>query len=96
MSLAPSKPTAIVPLAALHPDQILTMDEWCCLNRISIRTGRRIIKSGHGPVVTQVSAQRIGVLVKDNARWQAARARKLNAADGARKPARRRKTRERA
>jgi hypothetical protein len=94
MSLLPSKPTAIVPLAALHPDQILTMDEWCCLNRISMRTGRRIIKSGKGPAVTQVSAQRIGILVKDNARWQ--RARQRNAADAGPpgKPLRRRKQRK--
>jgi hypothetical protein len=71
--------------------------EWCRLNRISERTGRRILASGNGPVVTQVSAQRIGVLVKNNARWQASRARKRSAADGAPtgKPARRRKQRSR-
>jgi hypothetical protein len=93
MSLAPSKPTALAPLAPLHPDQVLMFHEWCRLNRISERTGRRILASGNGPVVTQVSAQRIGVLVKNNARWQASRARKLPAADGAGtgKPASRRR-----
>src|SRR5262245_60510526 len=95
MSLLPSKPTAIVPLAALHPDQILTIDQWCCLNSISVRTGRRILASGAGPVVTRLSRQRVGILVKNNAQWQAARARKQNAADGARKPVRRRKQQSR-
>ena len=79
MSFLPANPTAIVPLAALHPDQILTVEQWCCLNGISVRTGRRVIKSGAGPVVTRVSAQRIGIRVKDNARWQVSRARKRNA-----------------
>ena len=97
MSLASSRPTALVPLAPLHPDQVLMFHEWCRLNRISERTGRRIFASGNGPVVTQVSAQRIGVLVKNNQRWQASRARKRNAADGAPKgkPARRRKQQSR-
>ena len=63
------------PLATSHPNQVLTFHEWCQLNRISMRTGRRIINSGTGPVVTQLSPHRIGVTVGNNAAWQASKAR---------------------
>ena len=62
-------------LAQMHPNQILTLFEWAQLNRISVRTARRIIAGGDGPVVTQLSSQRIGISVANNAAWQAARAR---------------------
>jgi len=64
------------PLASLHPDQILLFTEWCELNRISPRTGRRILASDGGPIVTRLSHQRIGITVANNAKWQASRARK--------------------
>jgi hypothetical protein len=63
------------PLATSHPNQVLTFFEWCQLNRISARTGRRIINSGAGPVVTQLSPHRIGITVASNAKWQASKAR---------------------
>ena len=63
------------PLATLHPNQILSFHEWCQLNRISVRTGRRIIARGEGPVVTQLSPQRIGISVVNNALWQQLRER---------------------
>lgn len=56
-------------------NRVLTFREWCLLNGISERTGRRIIKSGHGPTVTQLSLKRIGITIANNADWQAARAR---------------------
>jgi hypothetical protein len=63
------------PLAATHPDQILSFHEWCRLNRISVRTGRRIIASGEGPMVTQLSPNRFGITVANNAAWQRTRER---------------------
>ena len=63
------------PLATLHPNQILTIFEWAQLNRISASTAHRILASGHGPTVTQMSPQRIGVTVGDNAAWQTTRKR---------------------
>ena len=60
---------------SLDEDKVLTFAEWCELNRIGKRTGRRIIRSGNGPVVTQLSARRIGITVGNNRRWQEARAR---------------------
>jgi hypothetical protein len=60
---------------SLDDDKVLTFAEWCKLNRIGQRTGRRIIKSPDGPVVTQLSARRIGITVANNRQWQASRAR---------------------
>jgi hypothetical protein len=60
---------------SLDDDKVLTFAEWCKLNKIGQRTGRRIIGSGNGPIVTQLSERRIGITVGNNRRWQAARAR---------------------
>jgi hypothetical protein len=63
------------PLTTAHPNQVLTFFEWCQLNRISTRTGRRILASGSGPSVTQLSTHRVGITIANNAKWQAARER---------------------
>jgi hypothetical protein len=63
------------PLSLVHDSQVLTFHEWCQLNRISERTGRRILNSGTGPVVTQLSPKRIGITVGADKAWKAARAR---------------------
>jgi len=57
------------------PNAILTFREWCRLNRLSERNGRRIIGSPDGPVVTQLSARRIGISRANNERWQRSRER---------------------
>jgi hypothetical protein len=54
----------------------MSLPEWCFLNGFSPRTGRRIVAAGEGPVITQLSKQKVGVTVAANAKWQAARARK--------------------
>jgi hypothetical protein len=56
-------------------DAVLTIPEWCLLNHISERQGRRILASGTGPIVTQLSANRAGVTRRNNRIWQASRAR---------------------
>ena len=61
---------------ALTDRQILTFNEWCVLNALSERTGRRILKSGTGPKVVQLSARRLGVTVAANRAWQQSRERK--------------------
>jgi hypothetical protein len=66
-------------VSTLHPNQILSLSEWCALNGFSIRTGRRIRASGDGPVVIKLSPNRIGITVADNARWQRSRASKTAA-----------------
>jgi hypothetical protein len=66
----------LLPLpAVLHDDLVLDFSQWCALNDVSIRTGRRILANGGGPEVTQLSKHRIGVRVKANRVWQASRAR---------------------
>ena len=55
--------------------RVLNFRQWCELNGFSQATGRRIIKAGEGPIVTQLSMRRIGVTVANNAEWQASRAR---------------------
>jgi hypothetical protein len=61
----------------LNQHQVLKFVDWCRLNGISPATGRRILKSGKGPIVTQLSARRIGITIGANAEWQASRARKI-------------------
>jgi hypothetical protein len=63
------------PLSALHDDQVLTFHEWCRLNGFSERTGRRELGGPDGPIVTQLSSRRIGVIVRNNRRWQESRKR---------------------
>jgi hypothetical protein len=66
---------APLPITLLHDDQVLSFVQWCQLNHISERTGRRILQGANGPVVTELSAKRIGVTVGANRRWQQSRAR---------------------
>jgi hypothetical protein len=58
--------SAPLSMTSLHDDQVLTFREWCQLNRISERTGRRILQGGNGPVVTKLSSKRLGVIVRNN------------------------------
>jgi hypothetical protein len=74
------------PLAPSHVNQVLLFAEWCSLNRISERTGRRIIASGNGPKLTQLSSNRFGITVGNNATWQAQRERMTPAAPRRRGP----------
>jgi hypothetical protein len=56
-------------------DAVLTFKEWCALNSLSERQGRRILKSGNGPTITALSDRRIGISRKHNIEWQVRRAR---------------------
>ena len=60
---------------SLSDDQVLTFLEWCALNGISPRTGRRILAGPDPPTVTMLSPRRFGVTVRANRAWQHARAR---------------------
>jgi hypothetical protein len=53
--------------------RVLTLRDWCKLNSLSFATGKRILASGEGPPVVQLSARRVGIRVIDNARWQESR-----------------------
>lgn len=70
------RPSALdAPFAMANDAQVLTFFEWCKLNRLSERTGRRVLRSGTGPKVVQLSAKRIGITIGANKRWQASRER---------------------
>jgi hypothetical protein len=58
------------PFSESHPDQVLTFLEWCKINRLSERTGRRILGAPGGPAVTMLSPRRIGITVRANHAWQ--------------------------
>jgi hypothetical protein len=57
-------------------DEILTFEEWCELNKISPRTGTRVLAGPDGPIVTRLSAKRIGITRGNNAKWQRSRERR--------------------
>jgi hypothetical protein len=59
----------------LNDDQVLTFAEWARLNSLSPRNGRRILQSGAGPRVVQLSARRIGITIRSNREWQQSRER---------------------
>ena len=71
----PKQSALAVPSESLHPNQVLTIREWAALNNIGLRTAMRLLASGNGPVVTQLTEKRIGITVANNAKWQASRAR---------------------
>jgi hypothetical protein len=56
-------------------NRVLSFRQWCILNGISARAGRRILASGNGPTVTQLSDRRIGITIRANREWQEARER---------------------
>jgi hypothetical protein len=62
-------------------DAVLTFKEWCGLNGVGERTGRRILASGNGPTIIRLTDKRIGVTRRNNRIWQAQRARKTGETD---------------
>jgi hypothetical protein len=54
------------------PDEVLTFAEWCKLNKLSMRTGRRVLKlpEPNRPVIIQLSPNRIGITRRSNRNWQ--------------------------
>jgi hypothetical protein len=55
-------------------DRVMSFALWCEINSLSQATGRRLRKAGKGPIFTQLSDRRVGVTVRNNRIWQAARA----------------------
>jgi hypothetical protein len=58
----------------LNQFHVMTFAQWCALNSISPATGRRLLRSGRGPIVTRLSDRRIGITIGANIAWQAKRA----------------------
>jgi hypothetical protein len=64
-----------VPPVEPHRDKVLTLAQWAAVNGFSIATARRILDSGDGPPLLQLSPRRVGIKESANAEWQASRAR---------------------
>jgi hypothetical protein len=54
-------------------DEVMRFREWCRVNKLSERTGRRVIRGPDGPDVTRLSDKLIGVTKRNNRIWQARR-----------------------
>jgi hypothetical protein len=63
-------PTNAPPASPPDDDEVLTFAQWCKLNSIGERTGRRLLASGRGPRVLQLTESRIGIRRSDNRLWQ--------------------------
>jgi hypothetical protein len=63
------------PLMAVLEDRVMTFAEWCQLNSIGIRSGRRILRGSDPPQTLQLTARRIGITVRANREWQQRRSR---------------------
>jgi hypothetical protein len=50
-------------------DQVRSFLEWCRACNFSPATGRRVIKSGKGPLITRLSDRRIGIRGRHHRRW---------------------------
>ena len=66
----PKQDHRAVPAERHYGRRHLTFREWCALKGISERTGRRILKSGNGPKVTQLSLNRISIREDHDAEWE--------------------------
>jgi hypothetical protein len=64
------------PLSMLLDTQVMRFREWCRLNQFSPRTGRRILASGDGPAIVQLTDKIIGITVAADRAWKAARVRR--------------------
>jgi hypothetical protein len=51
-------------------DAVLTLEEWRVVNNFSPRTAQRILHSPDAPVTTHLSAQKLGITVRNNRAWQ--------------------------
>jgi hypothetical protein len=57
-------------------DEIRPFPAWCDAADISPATGRRLKAAGEGPIITHLSARRIGVQGRHHRQWLDQRARK--------------------
>ena len=60
---------------ALDDQRVMSLRQWCEVNGFSWDTGRRLLKSGKGPKILQLSPRRVGVTVGANRAWQKSRER---------------------
>jgi predicted DNA-binding transcriptional regulator AlpA len=54
-------------------DKVHRWPDWCALVGIHPATGWRLVKAGKGPIITKLTAKRIGVRHRNHLAWLAAR-----------------------
>jgi hypothetical protein len=57
-------------------DVVMSVAEWCKITGLSERTAKDILSRGDGPLVVELSPNRIGIRVCDHRAWLAAKTRK--------------------
>jgi len=57
-------------------DKVLPLQDWFRRVGLPARSGRNLIRSGQGPVLTELTPQRKGVRERDHLAWLEARRRK--------------------
>ena len=62
--------------------RVMRFKTWCDSKGFSVPTGRRLVRSGKGPRIVQLSERTIGVTVKDDREWTEARIRAAHSTDG--------------
>ena len=62
--------------------RVMRFKTWCDSKGFSVPTGRRLVRSGKGPRIVQLSERTIGVTVKDDREWTEARIRAAPSTDG--------------
>jgi hypothetical protein len=68
--------------AGWSDDEVRSFRAWCEACGISPATGRRIVKSGQGPVITRLSDRRIGVRGRHHRKWLDERAGATSGSNG--------------
>jgi hypothetical protein len=53
----------------LDLDRISSFSAWCSRCGFSEATGRRVLASGNGPVITWLSARRMGIRERHHLEW---------------------------
>jgi predicted DNA-binding transcriptional regulator AlpA len=64
--------------AVVDPDRVMPLPAWCERCGFSEATGRRLIKTGQGPIVTWLSERRMGIRERHHREWLDARAESLS------------------
>ena len=52
---------------------VMNFSTWCKVSAIAPRTGRRILKSGEGPIITKLTDKMIGISLASHRAWLAKR-----------------------
>ena len=77
-----SKSVVVAPTSARTITALCASKRGATSKGISVPTGRRLVRSGKGPRIVQLSERTIGVTVKDDREWTEARIRAAHSTDG--------------